>query len=194
LEAEARERAQLRTFSINHRNFAPETARGVGTLQAKEIRMDAPTIRSGNDRESHKSLPVWKRSIELACKVYAATRSLPSDERFTLDQQLRRSALAIASNIAEGWARGTRTEFLLHLRNARGALLEVDIQTMVAIGQGYVEATSDLPDDILELGRQLNNLMRNTNAAAQAAHAKACRPPDSVKVRDQSRPSTSSAS
>ena len=152
--------------------------------------MDAP----GHRRESHKNLPVWQSSIALARKVYAATRSLPSDERFTLDQQLRRSALAIASNVAEGWAHGTRAAFLLHLHRARGALLEVDIQTMIAIGQGYVEATSDLPDDIVALGCELNKLIRNTTAAAQAAHARACRPADSAHSRDQSRPSTSSAS
>ena len=151
--------------------------------------MDAP-----KNRESHKDLPVWQRSLALAGKVYAATRSLPSDERFTLDQQLRRSALAVASHIAEGWARGTRTAFLLHLYSARGALLEVDIQTLIAIGQGYVDATSDLPDDIITLGFELNTLIRGTAAAAQTAHAKACRPPDNVRSRDQSRPSTSSAS
>lgn len=153
--------------------------------------MDASTTQC---RDSHKNLPVWKRSIELAGKVYAATRSLPSDERFVLDQQLRRSALAVASHIAEGWARGTRTAFLLQLHSARGALLEVDVQTMIAIGQGYVDATSDLPDDIVELGVEINKLIRNTTAAAQAAHAKACRPPDSPRSRDQSLPSTSSAS
>ena len=148
---------------------------------------------SKHSSESHKDLPVWQQSLALAGKVYAATRSLPSDERFTLDQQLRRSALAIASNIAAGWARGTRTAFLLHLHSARGALLEVDVQTMIAIGQGYIDATSELPDDVIELGVQINRLIRTTSGAGQAAHARACAP-DRLRSRDQSRPSTSSAS
>lgn len=147
-----------------------------------------------HSKESHKNLPIWRQSLALAGKVYAATRSLPSDERFTLDQQLRRSALAIASNIAEGWARSTRAAFLLHLNSARGSLLEVDIQTLIAIGQGYIEATSDLPDDIAELAMQLDKLIRATSAATQAAHAEACRPPGAVRTRAQSLPSTSSAS
>src|SRR5262245_32459241 len=107
---------------MNRRYLAPEITCAACTIHAKETRMDA----SKHGRQSHKDLPVWQQSLALAGKVYAATRSLPSDERFTLDQQLRRSALAIASNIAEGWARGTRTAFLLHLYSARGALLEVD--------------------------------------------------------------------
>ena len=80
--------------------------------------MDAPHY-----RPNHKSLPAWKKSLELAGKVYAVTRSLPSDERFMLDQQLRRSTVEIASNIAEGWARRTRAEYLRHLLCARSALL-----------------------------------------------------------------------
>jgi four helix bundle protein len=147
--------------------------------------------------KSHRDLPVWKKSVGLAGKVYAATRSLPSDERFGLDQQLRQKAVALATNIAEGWSRRTRTEFLQYLHAARGALLEIEIRTLIAIGQGYFDATSDLPDEIAELGAVLNAMIRHSTVANQLAHAKACAPDHLARNRtkpNQSLPSTSSAS
>jgi four helix bundle protein len=147
--------------------------------------------------KSHRQLPVWKKSIGLAGKVYAATRSLPSDERFALDQQLRQRAVALATNIAEGWSRRTRTEFLQYLHAARSALLEIEIQTLMAIGQGYFDATCDLPDDIAELGALLNAMIRHSTLANQIAHARACAPDHTPRDRDKARhnlPSTSSAS
>ena len=156
--------------------------------------MDAPQSRN----KSHKDLPVWKKSITLAGKVYAATRSLPSEERFALDQQLRQRAVTLATNIAEGWSRRTRAEFLQFLHAARGALLEIEIRTLIAIGQGYLDATCDLPDEIAELGSLLNAMIRNSTAATQIAHARACAPhrlgADAGHGGHQSRPSTSSAS
>lgn len=126
--------------------------------------------------KGYRDLPAWKKSVALAEKVYAVTRSLPSDERFPLDQQLRQSAVCVASMIADGWARRSRVELVCALHSARAALLEVEIRTMIAIGQGYVDATSELPDEILELGGQLNSLIRTCTAATQQAHAKACAP------------------
>ena len=125
---------------------------------------------------THRDLPVWKKSITLAAKVYAATRSLPSEERFALDQQLRQRAVMVATNIAEGWSRRTRAEFLQYLHAARGALLEMEIRTLMAIGQGHVDAACDLPDEIAELGSQLNLLIRNSVTATQIAHARTCAP------------------
>jgi four helix bundle protein len=126
--------------------------------------------------KSHKDLVVWQKAVSLAGKVYAATRLLPSDERYGLNQQLRRAAVSIASNIAEGSARRSRAEFLQFLHIARGSVSEIETQTMIAIGQGYFEATTELPDDIAEIGRLLNGLIRSLSCANQTAHAKACAP------------------
>lgn len=145
--------------------------------------------------KSHRELPVWRKSIGLAGKVYAATRSLPSEERFALDQQLRQRAVALATNIAEGWSRRTRAEFLQFLHAARGALLEIEIRTLIAIGQGYFDATCDLPDEIAELGSILNAMIRHSTIANQIAHAKACAPDHAMRDRGKTRhnlPSTSS--
>ena len=126
--------------------------------------------------KTHKDLLVWQKSIILAGKVYAATRALPSEEQFGLKQQLRRCSVSVASSIAEGSARRSRIEFLQLLHAARGVLSEIETQTMIAIGQGYFEATSALPDDIAEVRHLLNGLIRNISEANQIAHAKACAP------------------
>jgi four helix bundle protein len=126
--------------------------------------------------KSHKDLVVWQKAVVLAGKVYAATRLLPRSERYGLNQQLRRAAVSIASNIAEGAARRSRAEFLQFLHIARGSVSEIETQTMIAIGQGYFEATTQLPEDIAEVARLLNGLIRSLSAVNQTAHARACAP------------------
>ena len=124
---------------------------------------------------SHKDLIVWQKAVALAGKVYAATRQLPRDERFGLSLQLRRAAISIPSNIAEGSARRTRAEFVQYLHIARGSLSEVETQVLVARDQGLMSANCLLAD-IAEVGRMLNALISRLAVNRQAAHAKACAP------------------
>jgi four helix bundle protein len=124
----------------------------------------------------HRDLIVWHKSIALASEVYAATKSLPSDERFGLQQQLRRASVSVASHIAEGSTCRNRLEFLQHLHEARGALSEIETQTMIAIQQGYFEASLLLPEKIGTVGRLLTDLIDTLTRAAQTAHARACAP------------------
>jgi four helix bundle protein len=125
---------------------------------------------------SHKDLIVWQKAVVLAGKVYAATRQLPSDERFGLTSQLRRAAISIPSNIAEGSARRTRAEFLQYLHIARGSLSEVETQMLVVRDQGLLSARDCLLEDIEEIGRMLNALISKLAANSRSAHAKACAP------------------
>jgi four helix bundle protein len=125
---------------------------------------------------SHKDLVVWQKSIALASKVYAATRQLPSDERFGLVQQLRRAAVSIPSNIAEGSARRTRAEFLHYLHIARGSLSEVETQIMIAIDQGFIRKSDPYLKDVADVGCLINGMIRSIAASNRAAHAKACAP------------------
>ena len=125
---------------------------------------------------SHKDLIVWQKAVVLAGKVYAATRQLPSDERFGLRAQLRRAAISVPSNIAEGSARRTRAEFVQYLHVARGSLSELETQMMVVRNQGLLPAQDCLLDDIGEIGRMLNALIVRLAAISRAAHAKACAP------------------
>ena len=125
---------------------------------------------------SHKDLIVWQRAVVLAGKVYAATRQLPRDERFGLTLQLRRAAISVPSNIAEGSARRTRAEFLQYLHIARGSLSEVETQMMIARDQGFLSVRDCLLEEVAEIGRMLNALIRKLAASSQSAHAKACAP------------------
>ena len=89
---------------------------------------------------SYRDLEVWQRGMDLAVQVYAASRAFPEEERYGLTAQLRRAAISVPSNIAEGWGRHARKEFQRFLKIARGSLAEVETQLMLAHRLGYVEA------------------------------------------------------
>ena len=82
--------------------------------------------------ESHRDLQVWQRAKELAVRVIRATKRFPVDERFALSSQIRRSAVSVPSNIAEGFGRGSRDDYLRFLRVSRGSLFELDTQLLIA--------------------------------------------------------------
>lgn len=123
---------------------------------------------------SHKDLVVWQKSIALACKVYAASRRLPRDERFGLQSQLRRTAVAIASNVAEGAARRGRAEFVQSLHLARSALAELETHYIIASRLAALDDAPATVEEIAEVGRLLNGLIRSLVSSSRAAHAKAC--------------------
>ena len=78
--------------------------------------------------KTHKDLDVWKKAIVLAKSVYDLTKDLPKEETYSLSDQMKRSAISIASNIAEGAARQTNKEFIQFLYIALGAASELDTQ------------------------------------------------------------------
>jgi four helix bundle protein len=123
---------------------------------------------------SHKDLVVWQKSVALACKVYAATRLLPREERYGLTSQLKRAALSIPSNIAEGSARRTRAEFIQYLHVSRGSLAELETQFLIASRLKLLSDAAATLEEIAEVGRLLNGLIRSLAASSQTAHAKAC--------------------
>ena len=123
---------------------------------------------------THKDLIVWQKSVELASKVYAATSGLPSNELDGLYRQLRLSSVCVASSIAEGAACRRRGEFLKFLQRARGALLEMETQMMIAKHHGFAADAAMLLSDISELQRLLDVLMKRLADTNRQAHAKAC--------------------
>ncbi|MEO1478865.1 MAG: four helix bundle protein [Bacteroidota bacterium] len=88
--------------------------------------------------ESYTDLLVWQRAMDLVDSVYAVTRSFPKSEQFGLTAQVRRAVVSIPSNIAEGWGRPSRKDFLRFLYIARGSLYEVETQLRIAKRQGFV--------------------------------------------------------
>ena len=87
-------------------------------------------------------LDVWRRSIRWVKGVYRATGRFPPEERYGLASQLRRSAVSVASNIAEGVARNMPKETRYHLRIAEGSLAEARTQTLIATTLRYIDAST----------------------------------------------------
>lgn len=108
---------------------------------------------------THKDLAVWHEAMQLVKAVYAWTSSLPKEETYGLMAQMRRAALSIPCNIAEGAARGSRREFLQFLHIALGSLAELETETFLAQELFQLDATS-LEGQIEGLRRKLLALMR----------------------------------
>ena len=89
---------------------------------------------------SYRELLVWQKAKALAVQIYKATEQLPKSETYGLTSQIRRAAVSVASNIAEGQGRLTSGEFLHFLGQARGSLLELDTQLAIALDLNYLEA------------------------------------------------------
>jgi four helix bundle protein len=108
-------------------------------------------------------LEVWQRSIEFADAGYSATRSFPADERFGLTNRMRRAAVSISSNIAEGSARISRKDFARFIEIATGSLFEVVSQSYVGLNQGFLtpEQFQCLYNAAEEQSRMLSGLRRS---------------------------------
>jgi four helix bundle protein len=112
--------------------------------------------------DSFKDLVVWQRSIELIVAVYQLTATFPIPEQFGLTNQLRRASVSIASNIAEGYGRNSRGEYLQFLGHARGSNFEVETQLVIAkrLGFGSEKEGMHASDLSQEVGRMLVALMK----------------------------------
>ena len=92
--------------------------------------------------KGYRDLMVWQAAMDLTVEVYRLTTTFPTYERYGLTSQLRRAAISIASNIAEGHGRTHRGEYLPHLSIARGSTMEVETQLTVAEYLGYTDVES----------------------------------------------------
>ena len=112
--------------------------------------------------QNYKDLVVWQKGISLAKAIYPLTMNFPGEEKFGLVAQMRRAAISIPSNIAEGQARHTTGEFIQFISHAEGSTAELETQLILAIELGFAEAKRTesafaLVDDIR---RMLNGLRR----------------------------------
>jgi four helix bundle protein len=108
-------------------------------------------------------LDVWQKAIEFADVIYSVTRRFPSDERFGLTNQMRRSAVSISSNIAEGSSRNSRKDFARFIEIATGSLFEVVSQSHIGRNQGFLtqEEFEVIYDASEEQSRMLSGLRRS---------------------------------
>ena len=112
--------------------------------------------------KSHRDLIVWQKAMNLVTAVYLATENFPRTELYGLTSQIRRAAMSVPANIAEGQGRRLSGEFLQFLGNARGSLLELDTHLEIAHRLGFIgqQVHGTLCDQLIEVRRLLNGLMR----------------------------------
>ena len=125
---------------------------------------DSPRSRGReNVSHSYKNLVAWQKSMTLVKNVYLHTSSFPKTEAYGLAAQLRRAAVSIPSNIAEGQGRLSRKEFKHFLSLARGSLLEVETQVLIAADLNYLSSDEahDLETRTQEVLRIINALMNS---------------------------------
>lgn len=111
---------------------------------------------------SYRELIVWQRAMELSVAIYRLTTSFPESERFGITNQLRRASVSAASNIAEGYGRLSKGEYLQFLGHARGSVFEVQTQIALSKALGYGNGQQRNEADALasEVGKMLNAMIR----------------------------------
>jgi four helix bundle protein len=116
-------------------------------------------------------LIAWQKAMNLIERVYRLTKGFPKEELYGLSSQLRRSAVSIPSNIAEGHCRNGRREFIHHLSIALGSLGEVETQVLIAHRLGYIEesVSADMAALSSETGRVIVGLMHSLEKHAAAS-------------------------
>ena len=113
--------------------------------------------------KSYEDLKVWQRSVNLARHVYELTRDFPREEVYGLRSQMRRSAVSVPSNIAEGQARQHCKEFIQFLYHSLGSLAELDTQAIIATEIGYLPqpSLSSVRQAIAEIRKMIHGLIRS---------------------------------
>jgi four helix bundle protein len=118
-----------------------------------------------NDKtvRSYRDLLAWQKSVDLVNEIYCCTRTFPREELYGLVSQLRRAAISVPSNIAEGHARISTGEFKQFLGHALGSLMELETQLVISGRLGYIGAqeSRDLLERAAEVGRLVNGILRS---------------------------------
>jgi four helix bundle protein len=117
---------------------------------------------------TYTELRAWKQAVDLALLVYRTTQNFPKTEIYSLTNQMRRSAISVPSNIAEGKGRSSDREFALFLTHARGSLLELQTQLHIASQLGYIDGEHSelLTGKTEQLAKTINALLNTVRGKA----------------------------
>ena len=107
----------------------------------------------------YENLDVWKKSIDMVTEVYVLVKLLPKDETYALSDQMRRSAVSVPSNIAEGSSRNSKKEFVQFLYISLGSLCELETQLLIANNIGYIQNIESIRDETQSIKKMLNALI-----------------------------------
>jgi len=111
--------------------------------------------------QTHKDLKVWQFSKELVVDIYKLTASFPKEEIYTITSQIKKSAISIPSNIAEGSARESNKEYIHFLYIALGSVAELDTQLRIAKDLGFINSKEfkEIIEKLDEIGKMLSGLI-----------------------------------
>lgn len=127
---------------------------------------------------SYKDLVVWQKSIVLVKTIYQLTRPFPADERFGLDSQMRRAAVSVPSNLAEGHARNTTDECIQFISHAEGSLAELETQSILAVELNFCTASEAQPvQGLIEEIQKMASALRRSLASRPYARPPLRLPP-----------------
>ena len=117
--------------------------------------------------KSYQDLIVWQKAMNVATMIYSLVKKLPKEELFALSDQMRRAAVSIPSNIAEGQARNSTREFLQFLAIARGSKAELETQLLLCVQVNYLAPTdiSEVMEQLQEVGKMLHALTKTLTTA-----------------------------
>src|SRR5215813_5058706 len=111
--------------------------------------------------KTYRDLIAWQKTMDLVVHAYQLTTQFPESERFGLMIQMRRAAVSIPSNIAEGYARQSRVDYVRFLKTARGSLAELQTQTLLSERLRFVRASEQFSQLLSETDRVLQGLIRS---------------------------------
>jgi len=116
--------------------------------------------------ETFRDLVVWQKSMALAESIYVITKYFPKEEQFGLISQIRRSAVSIPANIAEGYGRQSLPDYIRFLKISRGSLFELQTHIELSIRFSYLNENDfiDILNNTNEIGRMLNSLIKRLEA------------------------------
>ena len=111
----------------------------------------------------HERLDLWKRSIDFVVAIYRLTDNFPKEEKFGLTSQLRRAAVSVAANVAEGAAKTSTKDFRRYLSNSQGSASEIETELQIALRLNYVDEADFkiLSKDLDDVGRMITGLSRS---------------------------------
>ena len=121
--------------------------------------------------KSYRDLEVWKRAMKLVKRIYQVTSRFPAEERFGLTNQIRRAAVSIPSNLAEGHARSGAAEFSRFISISMGSVAEVETQVLLSVDLSYSngEQATEILTELDEIGKMLRGLSKSIVARKHKA-------------------------
>jgi four helix bundle protein len=136
--------------------------------KGSRLRMNCPKLKElqelyGDMLKNYKDLKVWQKSYQLSLVIYKTTKGFPKEERYSLTSQIRRAAVSVVSNIAEGYGRKTTPDYIRSLYVAYGSHCELETQILLAGDLGYItpEQLKKIQTDIAEVERMLKALIKS---------------------------------